>query len=63
MAKQGEERWNCPYCGVEVQQGDSHAQKVERRSLRGVPTIEVTCVLTRTFEVALTPLSKDKAGE
>jgi len=54
--------FNCPYCLVDVQMGDRHAYAIEKRALRGKPTITVKCDLVRTFAVALEPVDKPVEG-
>jgi len=48
----------CPYCGVTVEAGDKHAEVITRKNLRGMPTVIVTCILTRTFGLQLKTVEK-----
>ena len=50
------ETFPCPYCGVTTQDGDRHAMTIEKRTLKGVPTITVVCQLVRAFAVQLEPV-------
>ena len=45
--------FDCPYCGMAVKSGDRHAIRIDKRNLKGAPTITVTCEIVRTYAVSL----------